>query len=403
MGIPISIDFSWLVILALLTWTLINVFRAAVPDLPLVNYWVMGVSAALAFFTCIILHELGHALAARATGIPVRGITLFLFGGVSELEGDPASAKSEFFVAVAGPVVSALLAGGFWLLASVGDAAGWDLQVVAVLGFLVWINAMVLVFNLIPAFPLDGGRVLRSLLWGITGSLRRATYWAALLGQGFAWFLIIVGVAHFFTGHIFHGVWLGLIGLFLKDAAQGSYQQVLVRQMLQGEPVSRFMTTDPIVVPPSLDLRHWVEEYVYRYHRKAFPVFADGHLQGFVTTEALGAYPREEWDRHTVAEVMRQDLAPVSIRPNADALSALGKMQYTGSSRLLVVEGDRLLGIVNLKDLLRFLDLKIELESADGRPQDKGRRGEDRNGRLNGSDPSLAAFGGRSREHSGCH
>jgi Zn-dependent protease/CBS domain-containing protein len=403
LGIPIFLDFSWLVILALLTWTLINVFREAVPDLDLAEYWVMGTIAALAFFTCIVLHELGHALVARATGIPVRGITLFLFGGVAELEREPASAQGEFLMATSGPVVSAVLAGAFWFLAGAGEAAGWAPQVVVVLTYLFWINAVVLLFNLIPAFPLDGGRVLRSALWGVLGSLRRATYWAALLGQGFAWFLILLGVAHFFTGHIFHGVWLGLIGLFLKDAAQGSYQQVLVRQLLQGEPVSRFMTAEPVAVPPSLGLREWVEDFVYRYHRKGFPVVANGRLEGFISTEALAKYPRDRWDFHTVSDVMRKDLETVSIPPDADALEALGRMQSTGSSRLLVVEGDKLLGIVSLKDLLRFLNLKIELEGEAGQPGGRTTRTGERMGILGRPYKPKSVNGSPEREHTGCH
>jgi CBS domain-containing protein len=230
-----------------------------------------------------------------------------------------------------------------------------------------------LAFNLVPAFPLDGGRVLRSILWGALGNLRRATYWAALAGRGFAALLIALGVLCLFSGQVFQGVWLGLIGLFLSDAARGGYEQVLVRQVLRGEPVSRFMTADPVVVPPSLDLRSWVEDYVYRHHRKAFPVVSDGRLEGLITTAALADFPREDWPLHKVAEAMQRDLSAVSIVSDTDALAALGKMQGTGSSRLLVVDGGRLVGIVSLKDLLRFLHLKLELEDdaegPGGRPQ----------------------------------
>jgi Zn-dependent protease/CBS domain-containing protein len=357
LGIPISLDASWLIILALLTWTLIGLFRGAVPDLPSATYWVMGLAAALAFFTCLVLHELGHALVARAVGIPIRGITLFLFGGVAEMEQEPRSAGSEFLMAIAGPAVSAVLSALFWLLSGLVEAP----SIVFPLRYLAGINLAVLVFNLVPAFPLDGGRVLRSALWGATGNLRRATFWAALSGQAFAWLLIGLGVVHFLAGYVFQGVWLGLIGLFLNDAARGSYQQLLVRQVLRGEPVSRFMNREPIVVRPELDLRRWVEDYVYRYHRKLFPVASDGRLAGVISTQALARYPREEWDKRTVAEAMRQDVDTLRIAPGADALEALGKMQRTGSSRLLVTDGDRLVGIVSLKDLLRFLDLKLEL------------------------------------------
>jgi Zn-dependent protease len=372
LGIPISLDASWLIILALLTWTLIDFFRVAVPDLSGAAYWVMGLAAALAFFACIVLHELGHAMVARAVGIPIRGITLFLFGGVAEMEDEPPSASSEFWMAIAGPAVSALLAVLFWLISGLVEAPA----VAFPLRYLAVINLTVLLFNLVPAFPLDGGRVLRSILWAALKNLRRATYWAALCGQAFAWLLIGLGILNFFAGYIFNGVWLGLIGLFLGNAARGSYQQILVRQVLRGEPVSRFMNHKAIVVPPTLDLRSWVEDYVYHYHRKLFPVATNGQVQGVISTQALARFPRGEWSEHTVAEGMSRDVDALRIAPHADALEALGRMQRTGSSRLLVMEGSQLVGIVSLKDLLRFLHLKIELEDTEHKrqtPKDESR------------------------------
>jgi CBS domain-containing protein len=275
---------------------------------------------------------------------------------------EPGSALSEFLMAIAGPIVSGILALIFWLLAGIGEDQGWPVALQVFLILLWQINLMVLIFNLVPAFPLDGGRVLRSILWGAMRNLRRATHVAALLGQGFAWFLIAIGILYLFNpATLVSGIWLGLIGLFLNRAAQASYQQVLVRQALKGEPVRRFMNPEPVVVPPTMDLRSWVENYVYRHHRKMFPVVTEGHLQGVIGTRRLAEIPREEWDRHQVGEVMRQDVRPLSISPDTDALDALSRMQQTGSSRLLVVEGDHLVGIVSLKDLLRFLNLKMEL------------------------------------------
>jgi Zn-dependent protease len=364
-GIPINVDLSWLVILALITWTLAINFRKEVPDLEEASYWLLGLGTALVFFLCIVLHELGHAVAARAGGIPIRGITLFLFGGVAEMEGEPPSAGKEFQMAIAGPVVTALLACVFWLLEDQGLQNQWPRELMLAFRYLAYINTWILIFNLIPAFPLDGGRVLRSILWAASGKLTKATRWAAMLGQAFAWFLIAYAVWLFFSRDLVGGLWLGLIGMFLNNAARASYQQVLIKQALQGEPVSRFMNTQPIVVPPTLDLRHWVEDYVYRFHRKVFPVASDGRLEGVITTQALSRIPREEWDRHTVTEVMTQDVQPFTISPQADALHALEKMQRTGSSRLVVMEGDRMVGIISLKDLLRFLNLKLELEGTE--------------------------------------
>ncbi len=373
-GIPISVDASWLIILALLTLSLASGFPAllhryfpgATHELAPGEYWAMGLITALAFFACILLHELGHAVVAQARGMPIRGITLFLFGGVAELGGEPPSAATEFLMAVAGPIVSVVLALVFWLLAVAGYRSGWPHPVVIILGYLGAINALVLVFNLIPAFPLDGGRVLRSILWSATGNLRRATYWASLAGRAFAWLLIALGLTQFFAGNWLGGIWTGMIGLFLNNAAQSSYQQVLVRQVLAGEPVRRFMNAEPIVVPASMDLRTWVEDFVYRHHRKMFPVVSDGRLEGCVETRAIGNIPREEWDRHSVGEVMRSDLSALTISPDADAMEALGKMQRNGVTSLLVTAGDRLVGVISLSDLLRFLDLKLDLEGAEG-------------------------------------
>lgn len=372
LGIPISVDPSWLVILALLTLSLadrfpelMKEFYPEVGEPSAAGYWAMGLIAAIAFFGCILLHELGHAVVARSQRLPIRGITLFMFGGVADIGDEPRSAAAEFWMAIAGPLVSVVLAIALGLLAWLGYHQSWPAPIVIVLGHLSAINGLVLLFNLIPAFPLDGGRVLRSLIWGTTGNLRKATYWAALAGRGFAWLLIFWGVLNFFAGNWLGGIWLGLIGLFLSNAARSAYMQVLVRQALEGEPVRRFMTADPITAPPTITLREWVEDYVYRFHRKTFPVVDEGRLLGCIDTQALNQIPRPEWDRHTVGELMRRELQDVAIRPNADALDALRKMQQSGFSRLLVTEGDRLVGIISLKDLLQFFSLKIELEGED--------------------------------------
>lgn len=369
-GIPVSVDASWLIILALLTTTLSSVFpdlmKAYFPDAALRQhrwlYWLMGLLAALAFFGCILLHEMGHAVVARSRRIPIRGITLFLFGGVAEIEDEPPSAGAELVMAIAGPAVSVVLAAILGTLAAMGYHQGWLPQIVIVLGYLAAINILVLTFNLVPAFPLDGGRVLRAILWGATGNLRRATHSASLLGRAFAWILMAWGMLNFLAGTWLEGIWIGLIGMYLDHAAQVGYRQVLLRKALEGEPVRRFMNPNPITVPPSLDLRRWVEEYVYRHHCKAFPVVSEGALEGLIETRALAGIPRGEWDRHTVGEVMRRDLKALTISPAADAVKALGKMRQSGSSRLVVTEGDRLVGIITLKDLLHFLGLKIELE-----------------------------------------
>ncbi len=381
LGIPISVDASWLLILALLTLSFAERFPILLheyfPDDALqaspADFWIMGLVTALAFFTCIVLHEFGHAIVARMRGMPINGITLFLFGGVAELGGEPKSALTEFLVAIAGPIVSALLAVMFFALTVFGFQAAWPHPMVIVLGYLATINVVVLIFNMVPAFPLDGGRVLRSILWGATGSVRLATRWASAIGQAFAWVLIGLGVLQFFAHNWVGGIWSVLIGMFLNSAAKSGYQQVLVRQALEGEPVRRFMNPDPIVVAPTLTLLEWVEDFVYRHHHRSFPVVSNGHLEGIITTQVLNGIPRAEWSEYMVGEVMANDLETITIAGDADALEALEKMKRTGSSRLLVAEGLRLLGLVSVKDLLRFLDLKLELEGTDDIPSQDNR------------------------------
>jgi Zn-dependent protease/CBS domain-containing protein len=308
---------------------------------------------------------MGHALVARARGMPIRGITLFLFGGVAEIGDEPPSAVTEFLMAIAGPLVSMALAAGLWLLTLIGYRIGWPHSVVIVLGYLAAINALVLVFNLIPAFPLDGGRVLRSILWSATGSLRRATRWASLAGQAFAWLRMAWGFLQFFGGNWIGGVWTCLISMFLSVAAQISYQQVLVKQALRGATVRTFMNPDPVVVPESFDLLHWVEGFVYKYHRKAFPVVSDGHLVGYIQTRSISGITRDEWVRHTIGELMRTDLEALTVAPDADAMDAMSRMQRSDVTSLMVTDGDRLIGVISLSDLLRFLDLKLDLDGGD--------------------------------------
>lgn len=371
LGIPIQVDLSWLVIVALFTVISEEALRRmVVPYYPgtqtglvRADFWIMGFVASLLLFVCVVLHELAHSVVARSRGIPINGITLFAFGGVSELGDEPPTASAEFEMAIVGPAVSIAIGILLVFLARIGLYQDWWHPAVMVMAYLGELNLILGVFNLIPGYPLDGGRVFRSIVWWITGSLTKATLWAVRSGQFFSWVFIAFGVFLFFFDNWWNGIWMGLIGWFLGSAAQQSYQQLVIKQLLKGEPVRRFMTAEPIVVPANLDLQQWVEDYVYRYHRKLFPVGENGRLEGVIGTQDLARFPREEWKQHTVAEAMRPDIARISISPDADAMEALSKMQQTGSSRLLVTEGDKLVGVISLKDLLRFLDLKLQLES----------------------------------------
>ena len=364
-GFAIRIDPSWFIVAGLVTWqfaTLALPFWA--PGLPAATYWLTGVLAALGYFVSVVLHELSHSLVARRFGLEMRGITLFIFGGVAEMPGEPPTAQAEFLVAAAGPAASfaLALACGAGYLASQGG--GLPAPVAAVCGLLGGLNAMLGLFNLVPAFPLDGGRMLRAVLWGWSGSLRRATRIAAGIGSGFGLVLVGLGLISTVRGS-WSGLWLVLVGFFVRNAAQASYQQLLLRRALEGEPVSRFMQTDPVTVPRALSVLDLVQGYVYRYHFKMFPVVDDGgRLLGCVTTRKLRELPREEWDRQTVGAVAERCGPENTVRADTDAMQALSTMSRTGASRLMVVDGDRLLGILALKDLLRFFSLKMELEGA---------------------------------------
>jgi Zn-dependent protease/CBS domain-containing protein len=363
-GFPINLDPSWFLIAVLMTWTLAkSYFPALHPQLDQATYWAMGAAGALGLFVSVVLHELSHALTARRYGVRMRGITLFLFGGVAEMTDEPPSPRSEFWIAIAGPLASFAIAGAVW---AVGFAAPWPRPAAGVLGYLAWTNAALAIFNLVPAFPLDGGRVLRAVLWEWKGSLRRATRISSQVGSGFGLAMIAFGILTvLFLGRLDIGIWWFLLGLFLRNAAQMSYQQLLLRRALEGEPVSRFMQPNPVTVPRSLSVSDLVEHYIYRFHHKMYPVLDDGgRLTGCVTMRQVKELPREEWDRQSVGALAERCGPETTVRPDTDAMQALSQMSRTGASRLMVVDGDRLLGILTLKDLLGFFSLKMELEEA---------------------------------------
>jgi predicted transcriptional regulator len=265
-------------------------------------------------------------------------------------------------MAIVGPLSSLAIAAVFYLVYRVGMASGWDTPVNGVIYYIAYINGILAAFNLLPAFPLDGGRVLRSILWGARDNLRWATRVSSNIGAAFGIGLIVLGIFQFIGGNVIGGVWMCLIGLFLKNAAQMSYQQLLVRKALEGEPVSRFMKANPVVVQDSITVGQLVEDYIYKYHYKMFPVMAGEKLVGCITTREVKEIHREEWSRETVREVARPCTAENTISPSTDAIKALAMMTQSGVTRMLVVDNGHLVGLVTLKDLLDFFSLKVELE-----------------------------------------
>ena len=361
-GIPIRLDLSWFVIAGLLAWSLATgFFPQLTPGLSSGAYWLMGVGGALGLFASIVVHEFFHAWVARRHEIPMQGITLFILGGVAEMGAEPPGPKAEFRMAVAGPLVSIAL--GALALALAGLGAGRPTMLTGVLTYLGLMNLVLAAFNLVPAFPLDGGRILRAALWHWKRDLRWATAVAARVGKVFGGVLMALGVFRLAAGDVLGGMWSFLIGLFLLQAAAAAYQQVLVSRALAGERVSRFMTPDPVTLPSDLTLDAAVDRYFYRHHHRLFPVKDDGRLLGCLSTEELKRTPREEWGRRSVASLVVPCGPDTVIRSDADALGALNLMRRTGRPRLLVVDDGRLVGLVTLKDLLEFFALKTELET----------------------------------------
>jgi len=365
-GFSVRIDASWILIAILVVWSLASgFFPHYYPDLSRATYWWMGGLGALGLFLSIVFHEFAHSLVARQRGMEMRGITLFIFGGVAEMDDEPSSPATEFLMAIAGPVASILIAGASFGLWRLGGLVNWPSPVGAVFWYLALINAVLVAFNLVPAFPLDGGRVLRSILWRTLGSLRKATRITSSIGSGFGLLLIVLGVMAFVSGNFIGGMWWFLLGMFLRSAAAMSYQQLLIRRVLEGEPIRRFVQPDVRTVSPSTSVRQLVDDYIYRHHFKMFPVVSDGRLVGCVKTQRVKEVPREQWAEHEVSEITEPCSEQNTIEPEADALAALTKMRRDGDSPLMVVRDARLEGIISLRDLVRLISLKLDLEEGE--------------------------------------
>jgi Zn-dependent protease/CBS domain-containing protein len=362
-GFEVRLDLSWLFIAVLITWSLgSGFFPYRYPGFSQFTYWVMGAVGAAGLFFSIVFHELCHSLVARGYGMPMKGITLFIFGGVAEMGDEPPSPKVEFQMSVAGPLSSFAIGFVFYGLFILGMRGAWPMQANAVLEYLAAINILLACFNLLPAFPLDGGRILRSILWKVWKDVRRATRISSRIGSGFGYLLIAFAIYNLLAGNIIGAVWWFLIGMFIRNAAQMSYQQLLLRRALEGEPVSRFMNRDPVTVSPSLSIRDFVDDYMLRHHFKMYPVVADGKLVGCITSQEVKKVPREDWRDTTVGDAATRVCAENSVGPDTDSVAALALMSRTGNSRLMITDGEKLAGILSLKDLLEFLSLKVELE-----------------------------------------
>lgn len=361
-GIRIRVHPSWVIIFVLILWSLSAGYLPRIhPDQSPGSYWLAGLVATLLFFASVLAHELAHSFVAQGAGIPVSGITLFVFGGVSQVTENARDPKTEMKVAVVGPLCSFALALVFWGVTVLWK--GGPSLTAAVLRYLAWINLALGVFNLVPGFPLDGGRILRSALWWKTGSLTRATRWAADVGKGFAYALMGLGALQIFGGALVAGVWFILIGVFLRTVAEGEYQQTVMRRSLEGVRVGDVMVEDVVTVSPGLTVAELVDRYFLHFGYKGFPVLDGDRVAGIVALRNVKHLDRAERERTTAGQLMVEIGDGDRVRPDVSLAEALQKMAEQGTGRLLVMEGDRLVGILTKAGLARLLEVKRVLEA----------------------------------------
>ena len=353
LGIPIALDYSWFLIFGVLTWSLAASyypveFRGWTPLL----YWTTAAVTALMLFASVLLHELGHSVVALRYKIPVRSITLFIFGGVAQIGAEPPSATAEFFIAIAGPAVSLVLEGLFRLTMPLvaGSEPVWGL-----VKYLAYINLALVLFNLIPGYPLDGGRVFRAIIWGLTSNMRRATLVAANAGRFFGFLFIFVGVWQMFRGDLGGGVWIAFIGWFLDNAASAQVQQVVFRGLLSGHTVAQAMSRSCATVPVDVTLQRLVDEQILGHGQRCFLVSRGADTVGLITLHRIKEVPRAQWAATSAGQVMIpwQELKRIGL--DAELWSALQQMDRDGVNQLPVVSDDRVVGMLSREDVITFL------------------------------------------------
>jgi Zn-dependent protease len=353
LGIPIDLDYSWFLIAALITWLLaVNYYPVEFKGGTRGEYWLMGAATAVLFFGSIVVHELAHSWVALRYKIPVHRITLFIFGGVSQIAGEPPSASAEFLIAIVGPLTSLALAGAFYLLEPVLANTP---PVLAVDKYLALINALLGVFNLIPGFPLDGGRVFRAIVWGANKNFRRATLIAASTGRFFGFLFIMWGVWQALSGNVINGLWIAFIGWFLESAAGAQVQQQMVQALLVGHKVSEVMGNSCAHVSADTSLQKLVDEEVLAHGQRCFLVDRGDHTAGLVTLHNIKEVPRSSWATMTAAQAMTPLEKLSRIDANAELWTALEKMGGSGINQMPVMRGGDLVGMLTRGDIVRYL------------------------------------------------
>jgi Zn-dependent protease/predicted transcriptional regulator len=355
-GVRFGVNWSWLVVFALIVWTwATGVFPETNPGYSQGTYVAMAIVAAILFFGSLLAHELGHALEAKREGMEIEGITLWLFGGVAKFKGQFPSAGAEFRIAVAGPLVSLVLGLAFVLVAWLG---GLPEVADAVSAWLGYINLLLLVFNLLPALPLDGGRIFRSALWALRNDFNWATRIAAAVGRGFGYLFIAGGVALLIFQGTFSGAWLAFLGWFLLMAATAEDRVVLSRQALRGLRVGDLAVRDPVTARPDLTIGEFMDDIVWKTRHTTYPVTDNGHALGLLPFRCVAEVPRSEWERRTVRECMvPADQVPV-VSADEDLADAAAELAESDLHRALVVDGDRFVGLLSASDVARALEIR---------------------------------------------
>ena len=371
MGIDITVDVSWFIIAFLLIYTLGFLQfprelhpRAFVPRADITSV-ALGIATCLLLFASVLAHELSHSWMAIQRGIPVSRITLFIFGGVAQIANEPDRPITEFLIAIMGPLMSLALAalfGAGWIWARILDSSqllGSSLAPLVIMtGLLAEINAQLAIFNLAPGFPLDGGRVFRAILWGVTHNLRRATWWATRAGQLIALALIGIGAWLFFTQFDGSGIWFALIGFFLWSAAGEGYRQMLLTETLRGVTVQQLMTRGVETISPDLTLAEFVDRHLIPTREQTFAVAHESTLQGIISIDEIKRISRAEWNARRVRDAMTPLAALEAVAPEQPAAAAMAKLSSSDALELPVFEAGQLVGFIGRAELLRFLQLK---------------------------------------------
>ena len=360
-GFDIKLDPSWFLIAGLITWTLsAQYFPETLPGLSGAAYVVLAVIAMLGFFGSLLLHELAHSIIARSFDVRITGITLFLFGGFAELESEVSNPKAELWIALAGPAMSVVLSIGFWMASLVSQFVLGSEPLTMVLTYLATINMIIVAFNMVPAFPLDGGRVLRAYLWNRHGDVLSATRAAAKSGSLFGYMLMMLGLLSLFQGGATAGLWYILIGFFVLGAARSAYQNQLMKSAFDGKTVSAVMIRNPTVVAPELTLSDFVNQVMLDGHVSFAPVVEDGVLIGQIDRGVLASIDRDNWGNTRVGDVFAGLDDAATIPPDMPVQKLLAQMAQTGKRKYLIDEDHKLLGVITLANLIEYLNLADE-------------------------------------------